>query len=55
LENLGDYLSKNDVSNEAASRSLNRLMRDGRILRVKQDSYTISKSAKHGFKDRMAG
>ncbi len=55
LENLGDYLSENEVSTEAANRSLNRLMRDGRILRVKQDSYTISKSAKHGFKDRMAG
>lgn len=54
LENLGDYLSENDVSAEVANRSLNRLMREGRILRVKQDSYTISKSAKHGFKDRMA-
>ncbi|MEJ6708023.1 MAG: hypothetical protein QNK92_04295 [Amylibacter sp.] len=54
FENLGDYLSQNEVYTEAANRSLNLLMRDGRILRVKQDSYTISKSAKHGFKDRMA-
>ena len=55
LENLSTYMDENQISEEAASRSLNRLMRDGRILRVKQDSYTISKSAKHGYRDRVAG
>jgi DNA-binding HxlR family transcriptional regulator len=48
-------MDENQISSEAASRSLNRLMRDGRILRVKQDSYTLSKSAKDGFRDRMTG
>jgi hypothetical protein len=54
LETLSGYLSEKEVSPEATSRSLNRLMRDGRILRVKKDSYTISKSARHGFRDRIA-
>nr|WP_325250929.1 hypothetical protein [Amylibacter sp.] len=55
IETIGDYMAENNISEDAANRSLNRLMRDGRILRVKQDSYTISKSARHGFQDRMAG
>lgn len=55
IETIGGYMEENNISEDAASRSLNRLMRDGRILRVKQDSYTISKSARHGFKDRMTG
>lgn len=54
-ENISAFMDENQISSEAASRSLNRLMRDGRILRVKQDSYTLSKSAKHGFRDRMTG
>ncbi|GGA10132.1 hypothetical protein [Neptunicoccus cionae] len=53
IQTIGDYMEENNISEDAANRSLNRLMRDGRILRVKQDSYTISKSARHGFKDRM--
>ncbi|PLS20787.1 hypothetical protein [Neptunicoccus cionae] len=55
IETIGGYMEENNISEDAANRSLNRLMRDGRILRVKQDSYTISKSARHGFKDRLAG
>lgn len=55
LANLAGYMDENQISSEAASRSLNRLMRDGRILRVKKDSYTISKSARHGYRDRLAG
>lgn len=55
VENLSVYLTENNVSVDATNRSMNRLMRDGRILRVKHDSYTISKSARHGFQDKLAG
>lgn len=54
LENLSDYLSENEVSQDATARSLNQLMRDGRLLRVKTDRYTLSKSARSGYRDRMA-
>ena len=55
IDNITQYLGADNVSSDAANRSLNRLLRDGRILRVKQDRYTISKSARHGFQSRLAG
>lgn len=55
VANLGEFLAENDVSAEATNRSLNRLLREGRILRVKADHFTISKSARHGFQMKMAG
>lgn len=55
LENISGFMTENQISKESANRSLDRLMRDGLILRVKQDSYTMSKSAKHGYRDRMTG
>ncbi len=54
IANLDGYLQENDVSPEATSRSLNRLLRDGRILRVKADRYTLSKSARHGYQAKIA-
>jgi hypothetical protein len=54
IGNLQNYFATNNITEQAAHRSLKRLMHDGRILRVKQDSYTISKSARSGFESRLA-
>lgn len=54
LSNL-DTLPDPDFTPEAANRMLQNLMREGRILRVKKDSYTISKATKLGFQSRLAG
>jgi len=55
VANLGEYLQKNNLTAEATNRSLNRLLRDGKILRVKADRFTISKSTRHGYQDKLAG
>ncbi len=55
IANLEEYLKENRVSAEATNRSLNRLLRDGKILRVKTDRFTISKSARHGYQEKLAG
>lgn len=55
LANLADFISENEVSADATDRSFNRLMRDGRLLRVKTGRYTLSKSARSGYRDRLAG
>ena len=55
LNNLHSYLDENDISPETTERALTRLMLDGKILRVKTDVYTISKSAQRGFQLKMAG
>ncbi len=55
VANIEGYLQENSVSAEATNRSLNRLLRDGRILRVKADRFTISKSTRHGYQEKLAG
>ncbi len=55
IGHVSKVMDKSEFSKEAASRSLNRLMREGRILRVKKDRFTISKSAKSGYQNRLAG
>jgi hypothetical protein len=55
VANLEDFLQENSVSAEATNRSLNRLLRDGKILRVKADRFTISKSTRHGYQEKLAG
>lgn len=55
VANLEGYLQGNSVSAEATNRSLNRLLRDGKILRVKTDRFTISKSTRHGYQEKLAG
>ncbi|MEM7439338.1 MAG: hypothetical protein AAF393_07050 [Pseudomonadota bacterium] len=55
VSNISDYLAENAVSEDQMTRSFNRMMRDGRLLRVKSDRYTLSKSARSGFRDRLAG
>lgn len=55
IANIADYLAANSVSDDQMTRSFNRMMRDGRLLRVKSDRYTLSKSARSGYQDRLAG
>ncbi|MBV1864092.1 MAG: hypothetical protein KUG74_06605 [Rhodobacteraceae bacterium] len=55
VANVDGYLQDNSATPEATSRSLNRLLRDGRILRVKADRYCISKSTRNGYREKMAG
>ncbi len=55
VANLEEFLHENSVSAEATKRSLNRLLRDGKILRVKADRFTISKSTRHGYQEKLAG
>ena len=54
VSNVGEVLDAAALSDDAASRSLNRLLRDGKILRVTKDTFTISKSTRHGYLDRTA-
>ncbi|MCP5075834.1 MAG: hypothetical protein GY947_21405, partial [Rhodobacteraceae bacterium] len=55
VSNLEAYLHENEISEDATNRSLSRLLRDGKILQVKKDRFTISKSARHGFQSKLAG
>lgn len=54
VSNVGEVLGASALTDDAASRSLNRLLRDGKILRVTKDTFTISKSTRHGYLDRIA-
>ncbi|MCP5087684.1 MAG: hypothetical protein GY952_12890 [Rhodobacteraceae bacterium] len=54
MANLETYLEENEISEDATNRSLSRLLRDGKLLQVKKDRFTISKSARHGFQDKLA-
>ncbi len=55
VANLGGYLKDNQISEDATNRSLSRLLRDGKLLQVKKDRFTISKSTRHGFQDKLVG
>jgi len=55
VSRIGEVMGAGALSSDAASRSLNRLLRDGKILRVTKDTFTISKSTRHRFKAKLAG
>jgi len=55
VANVDNYLQDGSITPEAANRSLNRLLRDGRILRIQADRFCISKSSRSGFQEKMAG
>ena len=55
VSNIGGYLADNKISQDATNRSLSRLLRDGRILQLKKGRYTISRSTRHGYQDKLAG
>lgn len=55
ISHVDNYLQDNSITPEATNRSLNRLLRDGRILRIQADRFCISKSTRNGYQEKIAG
>jgi hypothetical protein len=54
MANLSKFGQQEAFSKEAGLRSFGKLLREGRILRVQEGKFAISKSARHAFERRVA-